>query len=157
MLYLKNAIIISMNRYLTNEEFFSIYGKVPRLNVDLIIESDGGILMALRTIEPHIGFWHFPGGTVYKSETLHEAARRVAKKETGLDVTFGECLGYIEFPDEMRSGISIHTVSIVLKAVSHSGTLKHDEHAKELKWHTKLPEKTYPGHDTFLKQKGLLL
>ena len=66
--------------YLSHEDFLSIYSRVPRLCVDLIITSEEGVLLSLRAIEPYLGQWHFPGGTVYKGETIEEAAKRVAKK-----------------------------------------------------------------------------
>ena len=59
-----------MNNHLSDEEFYSIYSKVPRLALDVVIRSDEGILLSLRAIEPHKGLWHLPGGTVYRGETI---------------------------------------------------------------------------------------
>ena len=83
--------------YFSNEEFNSIYSRVPRLNVDLLFRDGENFLLALRNIEPYYGFWHFPGGTIYKGETIFEAAIRIAKKETGLDVIPKKSVGSIEF------------------------------------------------------------
>ena len=141
-----------MNKhFLTDEEFFSIYSKVPRLNVDLVIKSPEGILMVFRTIEPNKNMWHLPGGTVYKEEKIEEAAVRVAKKETGLDCTFVQCLGYMEFPKEMRSGVSIHTISIVIEMTVGGGELRHDEHAKELTFFKEVPENVITEHGAFVR------
>lgn len=138
--------------YLSDEEFSAIYGKVPRLNIDLVIKSDEGILLALRTIEPHQGSWHLPGGTIYKDEKIIDAAARIAEKETGLIIKAGRCLGYMEFPREMRSGVEIHTISIAIEASPVGGTLRHDENAKELKYFKELPEKIIPEQGAFLKR-----
>lgn len=143
-----------MIHYLTDEEFYGIYGKVPRLNIDLVIKSPEGILLALRTIEPHQGCWHLPGGTVYKGELLADAAARIAKKETGLDISIKKDMGYMEFPAEIRNGIAIHTVSVVFEVEPAKGELRHDEHAKELRYFKELPEMVIPIHEEFLRQKG---
>lgn len=137
--------------YLSDKDFFAIYRKVPRLNVDLVIRSNEGILLALRTIEPNLGCWHLPGGTVYKTETIVDAAARTAQKEAGIAVRIGGCLGYMEFPREMRNGVEIHTVSIVVEASPTGGTLRHDENAKELKYFKDLPGKMIPEHAEFLR------
>ena len=141
-----------MSEYkLTDGEFFDIYGKVPRLNVDLVIRSDEGILFGLRSIEPHAGFWHLPGGgTVYKGEKISQAAIRVAKNETGLDVAYIGDRGFMEFPSEMRNGASIHTVSIVFEVRPRSGNVRPDENAKELKYFRDVPNPIIQEHAAFV-------
>jgi hypothetical protein len=42
---------------LSNEDFAYIYTKVPRLNVDLIIRADEGIVLIKRSIEPYVGIY----------------------------------------------------------------------------------------------------
>ena len=48
--------------------FDEIYSKVPRLCVDIIIKSEDGILLPLRSIEPYEGKWHIPGGQYIKEK-----------------------------------------------------------------------------------------
>ena len=72
--------------FLTPEEFETIYGKVPRLTVEVIIKSEKGVLLSLRSIEPFKGDWHIPGGTVFYGESLADAVRRVTKRELGVTV-----------------------------------------------------------------------
>ena len=141
--------------YLSHEDFLSIYAKVPRLCVDLIIKSDEGILLILRNIEPYLGYWHFAGGTVYKGETIEIAAKRVAKDETGLDVKVEKCLGYMEWLKEPRPGIDMHTVSIALLVTPLGGVLQYDKDAKDVKYFKDLPEKTIKEHYDFLKNHKL--
>ncbi len=146
-----------MNQYhLSDKDFFAAYSKVPRLDVDLVIASADGILLALRNIEPSRGFWHLPGGTVYKGEKIADAAVRIAEKETGLATTFDKELGYMEFLGEVRSGVNIHTVSIVIAVVPTGNNLKHDENAKELRYFKEMPEKIIIEHGAFIKSHGLL-
>lgn len=136
--------------YLSDEEFYLIYSKVPRLTLDLLIQSEKGTLLSLRSIEPYLGEWHMPGGTVYKEETVEEAATRIAKRETGLTVRMKKSIGHMEFPNEMRIGNNIHTISIVVFVEIIAGELQHDEGAQELDWFINIPENTILQHKLFL-------
>lgn len=146
-----------MNNRLSDEEFYSIYNKVPRFAIDLAIKSDEGVLFSLRAIEPYKGLWHLPGGTLYKGETVSEAAQRIAKKETNLDVRVTNCLGYMEFLNEIRSGVPIHSISLVMEVASQGGDLHHDSDSQELKWYKELPEGMVEEHFQFLKSKSFLM
>ncbi len=141
--------------YLSDEEFLGIYGRVPRLNVDLIIRSEEGILLTLRSIEPYMNLWHIPGGTVYKGEKIIEAGSRIAQNETGLKVNFKKTLGYMEFPHETRFGASMHTVSIVLEFMATGGALTPNAMASRMEYFTELPDKIVPEHRDFLKENNI--
>ena len=78
------------------EEFKSIYSKVPRLCVDLIVQKDNGIVLIKRAIEPSLGKWHFPGGTVLLGESLEDTIHRIAKEELNIKVSIEKLLGYME-------------------------------------------------------------
>jgi ADP-ribose pyrophosphatase YjhB (NUDIX family) len=139
-------------RWLSDEDFEHIYSKVPRLNIDLVIaSSDSGFIMTKRAIEPYMGHWHLPGGTVYKGETAAEAALRIAKKETGLDTSFSKFLGFMEFPNEERGRITTHTVSLVLEVTVDGGEPFVDENASEIRYFKDMPNPVVPEHASFLK------
>lgn len=145
--------------YLSDEEFFQIYTRVPRLNVDLVIKSDDGILFALRNEEPCLNEWNLIGGTVYKEELISDAVVRVAKAEAGLDVKFEKCLGYMEFPHEARNAKKdpsirgeVHTISIVLETSILGGELRKDENARDLRFFKEIPENTVKEHRIFLEK-----
>ncbi len=143
---------------LSNEDFASIYSRVPRFNVDLIVcAQDGGIVLIQRAIEPHIGSWHIPGGTLYKGERIEEAALRIAKNETGFDVKFGKQLGFMEFPEEKRGDLLVHTISVVVEVEVVGGELKQDANARKIEIFTTLPTPGIPEHFAFLKERNILL
>ena len=145
-------------QWLSQEDFETIYSKVPRLNVDLVIHDlKEGIVLVRRSIEPSIGSWHLPGGTVYKTETVEDASKRVAKNETGFDVEVTRCLGYMEFPHEKRGSIEVHTISIAMEVKIIGGELKKDNNAQEIGIFTELPFPFLPGHDEFLISHKLLV
>lgn len=142
---------------LSDEDFAYVYSKVPRLNVDLVVRvGDSGIVLVKRSIEPNIGSWHLPGGTVYKGETLAEASTRVTKNETGFDADVVRTLGSMEFPEEKRGDIVVHTVSIVVEVKVTGGELKHDSNAKEIAIVKQLPSQVITEHFLFLKENKIL-
>lgn len=142
---------------LSNEDFAYIYSKVPRFNVDLIIRTeDGGVVLVKRSIEPHIGSWHLPGGTLYKGETISNAAVRVAKAETGFDTEVIKQLGCMEFPEEKRGDLLIHTITVAVELRVLGGELAHDENAKEIGIFKTLPSPGIKEHFAFLEEKKIL-
>jgi 8-oxo-dGTP diphosphatase len=60
----------------------------PLLTVDVIIETEGGIVLIERKNPPH--GWALPGGFVDVGESLPGAAVREAREETSLDVELTE-------------------------------------------------------------------
>ena len=141
-----------MTLRLSDEDFAAIYTKVPRFNIDLVIRKDSGIVLIKRSIEPSIGYFHVPGGTLYKNETFNQAAVRIAKNETGLDVEVGDQLGAMEFPNEKRGELIIHTVSVVIECKAVGGELRKDSNAKEIGVFTELPLPGIPEHYAFLQK-----
>jgi ADP-ribose pyrophosphatase YjhB (NUDIX family) len=66
----------------------------PRLvATTLPITASGEIVLIRRGIEPAIGAWAQPGGFLEVDETVHEAAIRETREETGLIVEPGELVG----------------------------------------------------------------
>ena len=91
---------------LPHAEYASIFSRVPRLTVEVVIfAAERGVLLTLREIEPCIGLWHLPGGTVRFGEPVTDAVARVAEDELGLAVRAGDLLGYIEYPSHYEHGL----------------------------------------------------
>lgn len=66
----------------------------PRLVVTTFPITDAGeIVLIRRGIEPGMGAWAQPGGFLEVDETVHEAAIRETREETGLLIEPGEIIG----------------------------------------------------------------
>ncbi|HEY6007413.1 MAG TPA: NUDIX hydrolase [Geobacteraceae bacterium] len=90
----------------------------PIPTVDIIIETDGGVVLIARKNEP-LG-WALPGGFVDYGETLEAAAVREAREETSLEITDLRLLGC--YSDPSRDPRQ-HTISTVFVAKA-AGTLQ---------------------------------
>ncbi len=80
-------------KLLSKREWNSIFSKVPRVTVDVVAKDRRGVLLVKRAIRPDIGKWHLPGRTVNFKEKLLDAAKRVAREETGLQVRVKKTFG----------------------------------------------------------------
>lgn len=105
------------------EEFHDIYRRVPRLTVEVLCLTDSGFVLTRRSIEPCLGQWHLPGGTVHFGEHLRDAVARVAQDELGVHVDVGEQVGYIEYPHMLSSGYQGWPVGIVFEVTVAGGEL----------------------------------
>lgn len=83
----------------------------PIPTVDIVIESEGGIVLIQRKNPPY--GWALPGGFVDYGESLEAAAVREAKEETSLDVELVSQLG--AYSDPARDP-RYHTISVVFIA-----------------------------------------
>jgi len=88
-----------MVKRLELSEYHEIYGRIPRLSIDLVPRTSKGIILTMRDIEPWKNHWHLPGGTVLLPESLEETAKRVAKEKLGLELAETPLwIGHIEYP-----------------------------------------------------------
>jgi ADP-ribose pyrophosphatase YjhB (NUDIX family) len=102
--------------------------KRPFLTVDIIIESDAGIVLIKRANPPE--GWALPGGFVDYGESLEAAASREAKEETGLDVTLIRQFHTYSAPERDPRH---HTVSTVFTATAN-GMPRAGDDAKEARF-----------------------
>ena len=127
---------------LTQEEFDLIFGKVPRLTVEVAVRTENGLVMTKIPKGPMKGKWNVPGGTVRFGEKLVDAAKRVANAELGVDVTIGENLGYIEYPELLAAGERAWPVGMVFKATIISGELTRSDEGEVVECFKRVPENT---------------
>ncbi len=146
------------NQYpLSKAEFDTIYSKVPRLTVEVIVKnSDGEVYLTKRAIEPCKGQWHLPGGTVYFGETLVDAVNRVATKELNIVVQQVSNKGYIEYPSHYLNGLD-SPVGIVFEVIKYTGELKIDNEAEDGGWFSKIPDNIHADQDEFLLRNNYLV
>lgn len=135
------------------DEFKQIYAKVPRLCVDLIINSKDGVLLTKRDIPPALGFWHFPGGTILKNESVKEALERIADEELGIKIEIDKFLSFIEYSPEYAFGQSI-ALAFLVKQVS--GTIHGSSQAREFGFFKTAPDNLIPEMKEFLEKNNFL-
>jgi ADP-ribose pyrophosphatase YjhB (NUDIX family) len=139
---------------LPQKEFDFIYGKVPRLCVDLVIKSEEGLLLTKRDITPWKGFWYFPGGTVRYGESLEKAVYRIGMEEVGLKLGINKILGAMQF---FKSDLGkVHAVSIACLCSVNGGKLRGSWQAREVGFFKSVPEKTIPEHRKFIDENKIL-
>ena len=119
---------------LPQAEYESIYARVPRLTVEVVIASESGVLLTRRDAGPCQGLWHIPGGTVRFGEPLTSAVRRVARQELDLEVTAEGLLGYIEYPSHLERGL---------------------DWPEAAGWFSHLPDEMHDEQRAFLRAHGL--
>lgn len=130
------------------EEFMSIYHKVPRAAVDVIIKTNEGIVLTKRSIPPYKGMWHIPGGTVLFMEPIELAIKRIAQEELGVEVEIAKSVGIIEyFNDDGR-----HTICNEFVVKISGGELRGSEQGEEWRYFKQIPELVIPEQGEFLKK-----
>lgn len=113
-----------------------IHANVPIACVDAVIIHNGKVLLGRRANKPLQGEYYFPGGRVYKGETLEAAIKRKVNEETGLTIEVirqlktGELLA-----EDGPFGGPTHTINVTFLAkVVGDLTLKTDSQHEELSW-----------------------
>ena len=135
---------------LPQEEFDTIFSRVPRLTVEVVIATDAdGVLLALRDFGPCRGLWHLPGGTVRFGEPLVAAVARVAADELGVAVRVGEMLGYIEYPSHYENGLD-SPVGIAFRAVVDGAVPDVGSLRSTCAWFATLPANMHEEQVAFL-------
>jgi colanic acid biosynthesis protein WcaH len=100
--------------FIPKDEYAKILAWLPILCVDCVITYDGTCLLLRRTHEPAKGQYWFPGGRIYKNETIKDAALRKAREEIGMDCRFEKIISIEEtmFSQEGTMSCDVHTVNI---------------------------------------------
>lgn len=102
------------DEHIPADRFESYIADLPQVCVELVVQTTDGILVTKRTTKPRCWFW--PGGRLYKGESLEAAVHRIAGEELGIEVEIQEQLGvHAHFwpPEQTEHETSRHTVNIV--------------------------------------------
>jgi ADP-ribose pyrophosphatase YjhB (NUDIX family) len=88
----------------------------PAPTATVIIENkQGEILLVKRKVAPKKGFWDLPGGFVYYSEKIEEAAVREIKEELNINLNLADLhwLGSYVNDNYLYRNINYHTINTV--------------------------------------------
>ena len=114
------------------------YPTRPIVGVGTVVLDDDMVLMIQRGKPPRQGSWSLPGGAQELGETIHEAARREVREETGLEI---EILGLIDVVDSVRPDaddkIEYHYTLIDMAGHADGGTLMAGGDAQDCRWFTR--------------------
>ncbi len=140
----------------TPVEFKDIYSRVPRLTVDVIIQTQAGVLMTLRQHESWHNLWHLPGGTVYYREKVEASVKRIAQDELGISVKVLKLLGYTEcFSEEKERGYGYSVgLAFVCQTAESVPTITPNGEAVNFFWSP--PPNIVFEHREFLLKNGIL-
>ena len=141
---------------LSKKEFDTIYSKVPRLTVEIVVKNPANeIYLTKRAIEPCKGQWHLPGGTVRFGEPMTNAIQRIANRELGIKVMSQKQKGCIEYPSHYLNGLD-DPVGIVFEITDYDGNLVTNNEASEGGWFSELPTPMHADQDKYLVDNGFL-
>jgi len=134
---------------LSQKDYESIYSRVPRPCVELVIKTKKGILFTKRSFGPWKGQWHIPGGTIFYGESLEEAVKKVAKRELNIKVKIIKNIGKIEYLKDLKE--KNHAISLVFLVNIISGEIKLDKQATDYIFSKKIPLNTIKEQREFLR------
>ncbi len=72
------------------------------------------------------GSWFLPGGGIEHGEDPVDGLTREFAEETGLTVVVGDLLGVLSDVFDLPNGIHLHTIRIIYRIDSYSGTITHE-------------------------------
>jgi 8-oxo-dGTP diphosphatase len=128
----------------------------PELCVGAVVIDAGRLLLVQRGNPPGVGLWAVPGGRVERGESMTEAIAREVAEETGLAVTVGGVIGWVE-----RISESHHFVIVDFWAACKGSTnLQAGDDAADAAW-VRVDEVTdwdlVPGLLDFLVDHGVVI
>jgi ADP-ribose pyrophosphatase len=118
-----------------NEQKGNAYPAKPIVGVGTIVQKDGKILLVKRGVEPSLGLWAIPGGTLKLGESMRECAERELLEETGIIAKADDCVYVFDFMERDAQGkIKYHFVVVDFAAKYISGEAQGADDALEARW-----------------------
>ena len=139
------------------ELYDKILELMPILCVDIVIEYQDKVLLVKRKNQPAKGQWWFPGGRVFKGETIEQAAVRNGIEEVGLGCDFKNILGieetYFERTEDMNFDIHTINVTVELDLVKYKEPAIDKDHS-EFMWTNSNSKEFHHSIQNILLKKG---
>lgn len=118
-----------------DEKNSNAYPARPIIGVGAIVQKDGKVLLVKRGVEPSLGLWAIPGGTLHLGESLRECAERELLEETGITAKAEECVYVFDFVErDEQKKIKYHFVVFDFAATYASGEAQGADDALEARW-----------------------
>ena len=114
-------------------DYLKIIETMPIVCVDVIIRELGSIILVKRNDEPAKDQWWFPGGRLYKGESLSDCAIRKSKEELNLNCNIVKfvCCAETIFPTGVNN-IPTHSINFVYLLEMTGKNLIHlDKHSSD--------------------------
>lgn len=147
-----------MTNFIDHDVYSRILHEIPIACVDIVIKNNRQVLLVKRKKTPAKNQWWFPGGRIYKGESIIDASLRKAASETGLICKFVEIMGVEEtyFPRTDDMNFDIHTINIVvqLKIEKYSNVRLDNDHS-EYMWARRISPEFHPSIQNSLNKAGL--
>lgn len=124
--------------------------------VDLVIHTDKGVLLTLRTKNGYLNQWHLPGGTVFYREKITDAVKRIAREELGIEVEIERFHGYLEYFSEVKERGFGYSVSLVFVCKPRLIEFHLDDQAEKAEFFTTPPENTVEEQTELLNKLRLI-
>ena len=100
-----------------------------------IVIRAGKVLLVRRANPPDAGRWGFPGGKIERGETLHQAALRELKEETGVDATAIRAFTAVDAFDHAEDGkLRRHFILVAVLCHWTAGEPVAGDDALEARW-----------------------
>lgn len=124
-----------MIQEIPKKTYQKIHDSVPIACIDVAIVNKNRVLLCKRTNKPAQGQFWFPGGRVYKGETLAEAVSRKTLQETGLNIKRSKKIGVEETMfEDGPFGSPTHTINVLFRADTKFDQIQNDSQHNEYMW-----------------------
>lgn len=135
--------------WIDSTTYDTIVELMPIACVDMLFTHKNSFLLCKRVNDPGKGEWFYPGGRVYKGESLKDAVVRKAKEELGISVSTDQ-INFLTTEESIFKGKTIdenrHSINNIYKIeLNEIPTFSYDKkQTSVLQWFTKIDGSWHP-------------